>query len=298
MPSQQAPRHRSAPSGRPPRFTASRRTVAIAAAAVFCGVLAFALVAWPKHHSSDGPLGDRIVAGDDAAQFTKVDNTSLLAPPASVTRDPRHRPATISALPQLGQESLPDGTSGAGGPSRSGGGPSSGTGDTGSGSGPYPSAPAPSSSGASSHATPGLPDPDQVAQAVFDAINASRHNAGLPALRWDGRLQTSAQRHNQSMAAANTLSHQTPGEPDLGDRESDAGVGWWWAGENIGLSGELTQQAALGLETAMVNEQPPNDGHRQNILSRNAQAVGVDVLFDTAHHRLWLTEDFAQTSLL
>jgi hypothetical protein len=26
--------------------------------------------------------------------------------------------------------------------------------------------------------------------------------------------------------------------------------------------------------------------------------VGVDVLFDTTHHMLWLTEDFAQTSLL
>jgi uncharacterized protein YkwD len=137
-----------------------------------------------------------------------------------------------------------------------------------------------------------------VAQAVFDAINSSRHAAGRSALRWDDRLQTSAQRHNQAMANANTLSHQTPGEADLGQRESNAGVFWWWAGENIGMSTDLTQQAALGLESAMVNEQPPNDGHRQNILSRNAQAVGVAVLLDATHHRLWLTEDFAQTSLL
>jgi uncharacterized protein YkwD len=137
-----------------------------------------------------------------------------------------------------------------------------------------------------------------MAQAVFDAINSSRHAAGLSALRWDTQLQTSAQRHNQAMANANTLSHQTSGEADLGQRESNAGVSWWWAGENIGMSSELTQQAALGLESAMVNEQPPNDGHRQNILSRNAQAVGIAVMLDTAHHRLWLTEDFDQTSLL
>ena len=64
------------------------------------------------------------------------------------------------------------------------------------------------------------------------------------------------------------------------------------------MSSSLTAQAALDLESAMVNEQPPNDGHRKNILAGNAQAVGVAVLFDSAHHRLWLTEDFAQTSLL
>jgi len=130
------------------------------------------------------------------------------------------------------------------------------------------------------------------------AINASRRDAGLHALKWNSGLQTSARQHSQAMANSNTLSHQAPGEADLGKRESDAGVFWWWAGENIAMSSSLTAQAALDLESAMVNEQPPNDGHRQNILAGNAQAVGVAVLFDAAHHRLWLTEDFAQTSLL
>jgi hypothetical protein len=36
-----------------------------------------------------------------------------------------------------------------------------------------------------------------------------------------------------------------------------------------------------------------DSGHRNNILSRYAIVVGVDVVFDTVHHKLWLTEDFA-----
>jgi uncharacterized protein YkwD len=278
----------------------------IAAGAVFCAVFVVALTTWPGHGASSGSSPDHAAAGD-SARFTQVDNASTLAPPASVTRDPRRRPETISAMPELGQPPARGGSGHGSGPAHSGGPSSPGSSDSGSGGpagdpgGPAPSGSAgPPSSGLPSSGPPssGLPDPAQVAQAVFDAINSSRHAAGRSALRWDGRLQTSAQRHNQAMANANALSHQTPGEADLGQRESNAGVWWWWAGENIGMSSELTQQAALGLESAMVNEPPPNDGHRQNILSRNAQAVGVAVLLDSTHHRLWLTEDFAQTSLL
>jgi len=94
---------------------------------------------------------------------------------------------------------------------------------------------------------------------VFNAINASRRGAGLRVLTWNSGLQTSAQQHNQAMASSNTLSHQAPGEADLGKRESSAGVFWWWAGENIAMSSSLTAQAALDLESAMVNEQQLHD---------------------------------------
>jgi uncharacterized protein YkwD len=140
-----------------------------------------------------------------------------------------------------------------------------------------------------------LPGPGEAARAVFDAINTSRQHAKLRPLAWSARLVTSAHMHNEAMASSDTLSHQTSAEADLGTRVSDAGVSWWWVGENIGMSSTLTLQAALALESAMVDEKPPDDGHRQNILQRNADAVGVDVLFDRTHHRLWLTEDFAQT---
>jgi hypothetical protein len=49
----------------------------------------------------------------------------------------------------------------------------------------------------------------------------------------------------------------------------------------------------LSIEAAMMAERAPNDGHRRNILSRSVTAIGIDVYWDKAHHKLWLTEDFA-----
>jgi uncharacterized protein YkwD len=96
------------------------------------------------------------------------------------------------------------------------------------------------------------------------------------------------------MMAANQLSHQLPNEPALGTRISQAGVNWTFAAENIGESSDYLHptNAATSLDQAMLNEKPPDDGHRQNILS-NANIIGVDVLVDTQNQRIWLTEDFA-----
>ena len=134
-------------------------------------------------------------------------------------------------------------------------------------------------------------DTTSIAQAVFNAINQSR--AGLSALKWNDALARSAHQHNLTMAAANQLSHQLPSEPDLGTREKQQGLNWIFAAENIGYSTDMSQQGALSLHKAMMAEQPPNDGHRQNILTTQGTEVGVDILFDNQHNVLWLTEDFA-----
>ncbi len=133
-----------------------------------------------------------------------------------------------------------------------------------------------------------------MAQAVFQAINQSRAANGLPPLKWSNALAKSARQHDLAMQAANTLAHQLPGEADLGTRESQQGVNWTFAAENIGETTEQSVNGALALHQAMMNEKPPDDGHRQNILSTRANIVGVDVLIDSQHGKLWLTEDFAQ----
>lgn len=133
----------------------------------------------------------------------------------------------------------------------------------------------------------------QIAQAVFAAINKDRAAAGLPALRWSDALARSARQHDQAMMAANQLAHQVSGEPALGDREKQQGVQWVFAAENVGFTTDISMNGALGLHKAMMAEQPPDDGHRQNILSTQAALLGVDILFDSTHEKLWLTEDFA-----
>jgi uncharacterized protein YkwD len=97
------------------------------------------------------------------------------------------------------------------------------------------------------------------------------------------------------MQSANQMSHQLPNEPDLGTRVSQAGVNWSSAGENIGYSTDYLHptNAATGLDQDMLNEQPPDDGHRQNILSKDFTIVGIDVFIDTTNNKIWLTEDFA-----
>jgi uncharacterized protein YkwD len=148
---------------------------------------------------------------------------------------------------------------------------------------------APTGAGATSSTT----TENQIADAVFQAINQSRASNGLPALKWSDALGRSARQHDLAMQAANTLSHRLPGEAAFGDRERQQGVNWTWAAENIGETSDQTVNGALGLHQAMMNEQPPNDGHRQNILTTSGNSVGVAILIDQQHGLLWLTEDFA-----
>lgn len=134
---------------------------------------------------------------------------------------------------------------------------------------------------------------ESFARAVFDAVNQARRELRLPPLTWSSQLASSAHQHNLAMATANTLAHQVGNEDSLGLRETKAGVQWSFAAENIGWTTVRTLSGALGIEASMLGETPPNDAHRLNILSKDAHALGVAVLIDHTHGRLWLTQDFA-----
>jgi uncharacterized protein YkwD len=100
------------------------------------------------------------------------------------------------------------------------------------------------------------------------------------------------------MAGGCGLSHQCAGEPAIGARESAAGVSWTSAGENIGDGGPVadTSSAIAGLAVTltqdMLNEQPPDDGHRLNILSSSFTHIGIDVYRDSSG-TVWMTQDFS-----
>ena len=133
---------------------------------------------------------------------------------------------------------------------------------------------------------------------VLQQINDARARAGLPAYTITAGLTTSADRHNSAMADGCGLSHQYPGEPPLGNRETDAGVDWSIAGESVGEGGQVSDSSdaiahmAKELTTAMLNERPPNDGHRKNILSSQFHHIGIAVFRDR-HGTVWLTQDFS-----
>jgi uncharacterized protein YkwD len=171
---------------------------------------------------------------------------------------------------------------------------------------PRPTAPAtgtasarPSASAAAS--APPRPPAAQggtAAAQVLALINQARSAAGLPALTATSGLEASSSAHNLRMAGGCGLSHQCPGEPAIGDRETAARVHWTAAGENIGDGGPVAgtpaaiAQMAVGLTQSMLNEQPPDDGHRMNILSSTFTRIGIAVYRDSSGI-VWLTQDFS-----
>jgi uncharacterized protein YkwD len=208
-------------------------------------------------------------AGCDAAAASACPGDpaylAVAAPPAVVTVPPRRARTSPSASPS----------------SRS---PS-----------PRPTTPAAS---ASPSASPSAPAGGTAAAQVLALINQARSAAGLPALTITPGLETSSSQHNLLMAGGCGLSHQCPGEPPLGDRETAAGVDWTSAGENIGEGGPVADtdaaiaQMAVGLTQSMLNEQPPDDGHRLNILSSSFTHIGIAVYRDSSG-TVWLTQDFS-----
>ncbi|HEX7733969.1 MAG TPA: CAP domain-containing protein [Ktedonobacteraceae bacterium] len=133
------------------------------------------------------------------------------------------------------------------------------------------------------------------AQAVFQLVNQERASKGLPAFKWSSGLVRSAHLHNLWMLRDNKLSHQLPGEAGLFPRINAQGVYGSMVAENIGYGWGNAVKAALGLNTSMFNETPPDDGHRLNILSK-ATIIGIDVIVNPKNNQVWLTEDFAQTA--
>jgi uncharacterized protein YkwD len=168
---------------------------------------------------------------------------------------------------------------------------------------PSPSASPTSPSPSPSQPSGSAPPPSQQLTAAADSqvlalINQARAQAGLPAYTLSSGLDSSATAHNDRMAGGCGLSHQCPGEPALGTRENDAGVVFTAAGENIGEGGPVADtssaiaQMAVALTQDMLNEQPPNDGHRLNILSSSFTFAGIAVTIDSSG-TVWMTQDFA-----
>lgn len=127
-------------------------------------------------------------------------------------------------------------------------------------------------------------------------MNKARTQAGLPSLIWSPGLQRSAASHNHAMAAANQLAFRIAGEPSLGVRHANQGVVAGFAAESLGYADGTGLAAVLAVHQQMLAEQPPDNSRRQNLLSTAVNAVGIDVLLDPTHGRVWITEDFARLS--
>lgn len=135
----------------------------------------------------------------------------------------------------------------------------------------------------------------QLVQKLFNQINSDRAAQGLPAYTWNDTLAKGAYLHSVRMTQSDCgLSHQCPGEPAPCQRVTNEGVQWTACGENAGYTSpypDAWSAVQKNIEGGMLAEQPPNDGHRKNLLSTSFHQVGVGVAID-ANGVVWVTEDF------
>src|SRR5829696_451658 len=80
------------------------------------------------------------------------------------------------------------------------------------------------------------------------------------------------------------------------DARFRASTGYRWSAvaENVAYNGRRSEDGVLVVQKAMYNEKPSNDGHRKNILSETYVHVGIDVISDSVHDKVWLVTDFGK----
>lgn len=141
---------------------------------------------------------------------------------------------------------------------------------------------------------PGTSLTGQLEQQLFALINHDRSIEGLYPYVLNSTLSAGAFRHSVTMAGSCGISHQCPGEPDPCTRVTDEGISWTSCGENVGYTGANPTYwgGVQMIEQEMLDEQPPDDGHRLNLLNTTYHRVGVGIYIDV-RGLVWITEDFA-----
>jgi uncharacterized protein YkwD len=154
--------------------------------------------------------------------------------------------------------------------------------------------PSPTTLGSSRSCPPVAGDEDSDVEArLLIAVNQARASAGVAPLALDPRIHGEALQHSLDMTCYG-FGHYVPPGTTPASRMAAAGVTFTWHGENIGMAGVGTDwQKVMWLFNSMMAEKPPNDGHRQNILSPNFTRTGIGIYVENVSGRLWLTEDFA-----
>jgi len=119
---------------------------------------------------------------------------------------------------------------------------------------------------------------------LFELLNHERSANNLPELKWDDALFKAARQHALLMLDQDDFDHRLPGEPALEERLTNAGARFTYIAENI----------AMGKDSATIhNGWMHSPGHRANILSPRATAVGIAVVRGAM--TLFAVEDFSHS---
>lgn len=124
-------------------------------------------------------------------------------------------------------------------------------------------------------------------QYVLSLINRDRAAQGLPKVVWDEAAAAAGRRHVADLAAHGVTAHLGTDGSVPEQRYSEAG-GEDMVMENAGCFADgivreldpdplYKAEGLAKIEQAFMNEVPPHDGHRRNILTRSHTSVGVGI---------------------
>ena len=115
-------------------------------------------------------------------------------------------------------------------------------------------------------------------QALFDAINARRVGAGMPALRANIYLAGVGRVRSQDMVDHNYFAHTSPSGQTAFSLLSAYGIPYAWAGENLARNNYPdSETVAVAIRDLMASP-----SHRDNILNSHYTEMGVAVAIDGA----------------
>jgi uncharacterized protein YkwD len=122
---------------------------------------------------------------------------------------------------------------------------------------------------------------------VVDLINLDRQKNGLKLVVWDETAANAARQHVQEEADYGYISHWNIQGIKPQRRYTLAGgldavqenqsVTLWLNDGFRGISKDELYKVVAEHQTSMVNEQPPEDGHRKNILDPHHTGVGIAI---------------------
>lgn len=118
---------------------------------------------------------------------------------------------------------------------------------------------------------------------LFDLTNASRVMHHLPILSWDQHVQITARNHSKDMAVHDYFDHNNLKGQSPFDRMQQDHIVFLLAGENIAYG----QLSSIFAHEGLMNSL----GHRENILRKDYQYLGVGVAFNQQEQPFY-TEDF------
>jgi len=148
--------------------------------------------------------------------------------------------------------------------------------------------------------TTGPPPPAELRQLreqLTAALNQHRAQLGLPPLATDPIAEQAAQFQAGDMLEADKMRHEdSAGRSPIARYKALGGASDYY-GENVGfrspgvLDPTLLWDVLSRLDAQMMAEVPPDDGHRQNILSPHYTAVGIGIAVGA--NGVFMCEDFS-----